>query len=105
MPTAAFAGPPRPISPLATRPILVPTEMELAAMTPPSSPSPQSGHALRLDILDGNIGLITFDLPNSRANTLGQAVLAEYEKLVSQLEGRKDLRGLILKSGKPGMFV
>jgi 3-hydroxyacyl-CoA dehydrogenase/enoyl-CoA hydratase/3-hydroxybutyryl-CoA epimerase/3-hydroxyacyl-CoA dehydrogenase/enoyl-CoA hydratase/3-hydroxybutyryl-CoA epimerase/enoyl-CoA isomerase len=74
-------------------------------MTSPTNPSSASPPALRLEILDGNIGLIVFDLPNSRANTLGQAVLAEFEKLVSQLEGRKDLRGLILRSGKPGMFV
>src|SRR5262245_42288506 len=74
-------------------------------MTPPASIPPQAGAALRLEIVDGNLGLITFDLPNSRANTLGQAVLTEFENLVSQLEGRKDLRGLILRSGKQGMFV
>jgi 3-hydroxyacyl-CoA dehydrogenase/enoyl-CoA hydratase/3-hydroxybutyryl-CoA epimerase/3-hydroxyacyl-CoA dehydrogenase/enoyl-CoA hydratase/3-hydroxybutyryl-CoA epimerase/enoyl-CoA isomerase len=55
--------------------------------------------------LDGSIGLVTFDLPNSRANTLGQAVLAELEALVGQLASRTDLRGLILRSGKPGMFI
>jgi 3-hydroxyacyl-CoA dehydrogenase/enoyl-CoA hydratase/3-hydroxybutyryl-CoA epimerase/3-hydroxyacyl-CoA dehydrogenase/enoyl-CoA hydratase/3-hydroxybutyryl-CoA epimerase/enoyl-CoA isomerase len=48
---------------------------------------------------------VTFDQPNSRANTLGQAVLAELEALVKQLRGRADLRGLILRSGKPGMFI
>jgi 3-hydroxyacyl-CoA dehydrogenase/enoyl-CoA hydratase/3-hydroxybutyryl-CoA epimerase/enoyl-CoA isomerase len=74
------------------------------------SPSaPQSGKssspALRLEILDGSIGLLTFDLPNSRANTLGQAVLAEFEALIRQLANRSDLRGLILRSGKPGMFI
>src|SRR3989442_9707434 len=62
----------------------------------------QSECALRLEILDGSIGLVTFDLPNSRANTLGQAVLAEFEALVGQLAVRTDLRGLILRSGKPG---
>ena len=35
--------------------------------------------ALRLDILDGSIALVTFDQPGSRANTLGQAVLGELE--------------------------
>jgi 3-hydroxyacyl-CoA dehydrogenase/enoyl-CoA hydratase/3-hydroxybutyryl-CoA epimerase/3-hydroxyacyl-CoA dehydrogenase/enoyl-CoA hydratase/3-hydroxybutyryl-CoA epimerase/enoyl-CoA isomerase len=57
--------------------------------------------ALRLEVLDGAIALVTFDLPNSRANTMGQAVLAEFEALVKPL----DLRGLILRSGKPGMFI
>lgn len=61
--------------------------------------------ALKLDVLDGSIGQITFDQPGSRANTMGQAVIAELEALVAQLRGRQDLRGLILRSGKPGMFI
>ena len=60
--------------------------------------------ALKLDIKDG-IGVITFDQPGSRANTLGQAVLAEFEIALEQIEKRSDLRGLILQSGKPGMFI
>jgi 3-hydroxyacyl-CoA dehydrogenase/enoyl-CoA hydratase/3-hydroxybutyryl-CoA epimerase/3-hydroxyacyl-CoA dehydrogenase/enoyl-CoA hydratase/3-hydroxybutyryl-CoA epimerase/enoyl-CoA isomerase len=82
-----------------------PAQWEFLTMTAPSNSTSPLGNALRFEILDGNIGLITFDLPGSRANTLGQAVLAEFESLASQLEGRKDLRGLILRSGKPGMFV
>ncbi len=73
----------------------------------PQSPAPgrTSETALQLEMLEGSIALVTFDQPNSRANTLGQGVLAEFEKLVAQLVGRKDLRGLVLKSGKPGMFI
>lgn len=61
--------------------------------------------ALRLEILDGNIALVTLDQPGSRANTLGQAMLGELEAMVSQLRARGDLRGLIFRSGKPGMFI
>lgn len=61
--------------------------------------------AFRLEILDGNIALVTFDLPNSRANTLGQAVIAELEEVIADLEKRAGLRGLVFRSGKPGMFV
>jgi 3-hydroxyacyl-CoA dehydrogenase/enoyl-CoA hydratase/3-hydroxybutyryl-CoA epimerase/3-hydroxyacyl-CoA dehydrogenase/enoyl-CoA hydratase/3-hydroxybutyryl-CoA epimerase/enoyl-CoA isomerase len=64
-------------------------------------PSPS---ALRLDIQDG-VAVLTFDLPGSRANTLGQAVIAEFDRVVAQLAGRSDLQGLVLRSGKPGMFV
>jgi 3-hydroxyacyl-CoA dehydrogenase / enoyl-CoA hydratase / 3-hydroxybutyryl-CoA epimerase / enoyl-CoA isomerase len=60
--------------------------------------------ALRLDIRD-RLAVITFDLPGSKANTLGQAVLAEFEQIVAQLEARTDLDGVILQSGKPGMFI
>src|SRR5437899_1585484 len=60
--------------------------------------------ALRLATED-QIATLTFDQPGSRANTLGQAVLAEFEQVLGELEGRKDLNGLILQSGKAGMFI
>jgi 3-hydroxyacyl-CoA dehydrogenase/enoyl-CoA hydratase/3-hydroxybutyryl-CoA epimerase/3-hydroxyacyl-CoA dehydrogenase/enoyl-CoA hydratase/3-hydroxybutyryl-CoA epimerase/enoyl-CoA isomerase len=61
--------------------------------------------SLSLEILDGNIAQLTLDQPGSRANTLGQAVLADLETMARQLGTRKDLNGLILRSGKPGMFI
>ncbi len=67
-----------------------------------SAPSPA---ALRLEWLDGQIALVTFDQPNSRANTLGQAVLGELERLLAELPKYPDTAGLILRSGKPGMFI
>src|SRR4051812_25964309 len=70
-----------------------------------SQPARSSGTALRLEVLDGGIGLLTLDQPNSRANTLGQAILGELESMVEQLAGRTDLKGLVLRSGKPGMFI
>src|SRR3954452_23137774 len=60
--------------------------------------------ALTLDVKDG-IGIITFDQPGSRANTLGQAVLGELEALLGELRSRTDLAGLVFRSGKPGMFI
>lgn len=61
--------------------------------------------ALRLEMLDGNIALVTIDQPGSRANTLGQAMLDELEAMIAQLQTRTDLHGLIFRSGKPGMFI
>lgn len=60
--------------------------------------------ALRLEVADG-IATVTFDQPGSRANTLGQAALAEWDGMLTQLAGRTDVRGLLLVSGKPGMFI
>jgi 3-hydroxyacyl-CoA dehydrogenase/enoyl-CoA hydratase/3-hydroxybutyryl-CoA epimerase/3-hydroxyacyl-CoA dehydrogenase/enoyl-CoA hydratase/3-hydroxybutyryl-CoA epimerase/enoyl-CoA isomerase len=56
-------------------------------------------------MLDGNIALVTIDQPGSRANTLGQAMLGELEEMVAKLRSRSELRGLIFRSGKPGMFI
>ncbi len=67
--------------------------------------SPSTQPALRLELLDGNIALVTIDQPGSRANTLGQAMLGELEAMIAQLQARRDLRGLIFRSGKPGMFI
>ena len=61
--------------------------------------------AVRLEILEGPIALLTLDQPGSRANTLGQAVLGDLETAVKQLQARADLRGVILRSGKPAMFI
>lgn len=64
-----------------------------------------TGAALRLDVRDDAVAVLTFDLPGSRANTMGQTVLGEFETMAKQLAGRTDLKGLILRSGKPGMFI
>jgi 3-hydroxyacyl-CoA dehydrogenase/enoyl-CoA hydratase/3-hydroxybutyryl-CoA epimerase/3-hydroxyacyl-CoA dehydrogenase/enoyl-CoA hydratase/3-hydroxybutyryl-CoA epimerase/enoyl-CoA isomerase len=61
--------------------------------------------SVRLEILDGHIGLATLDQPGSRANTLGQALLGELETFFANLAARTDLRGLVFRSGKPGMFI
>src|SRR5438309_5852038 len=64
-----------------------------------------SNTVLRLDCHSNGIARLTFDQPGSKANTLGQAVLAEFEAILATLEGNSAVRGLILQSGKPGMFI
>jgi 3-hydroxyacyl-CoA dehydrogenase/enoyl-CoA hydratase/3-hydroxybutyryl-CoA epimerase/enoyl-CoA isomerase len=56
------------------------------------------------DRADG-IGLLTLDLPGKKVNTLSQATLAELGGLVARLKDRADLKGLLLRSGKPGQFI
>ncbi len=65
---------------------------------------PPSEAALRLDVQDG-VAVLTFDQPGARANTLGRAAFEEFERHVRELAGRTDVRGLVLRSGKPGMFI
>src|SRR2546423_12424074 len=62
--------------------------------------------ALRLEMLEGDIALLTFDQPGSKANTLSSPIWNEFEAVLARLNpssGRP--KGLILRSGKPGMFV
>jgi 3-hydroxyacyl-CoA dehydrogenase/enoyl-CoA hydratase/3-hydroxybutyryl-CoA epimerase/3-hydroxyacyl-CoA dehydrogenase/enoyl-CoA hydratase/3-hydroxybutyryl-CoA epimerase/enoyl-CoA isomerase len=62
-------------------------------------------NAFRVDERDGGIALVTFDVPDKKVNTLSQGVLRELAGLVAQLGQRSDLRGLLLRSGKPGQFI
>lgn len=58
-----------------------------------------------LEELPGSIAVLTFDTPEKKVNTLGRAVLEELGRFVVQLEKRTDLKGLLLRSGKPGQFI
>ncbi|MER3415326.1 MAG: 3-hydroxyacyl-CoA dehydrogenase [Gemmataceae bacterium] len=55
--------------------------------------------------VEGGVATLTIAQPGSRANVLSREVLEELEQRVAELERLADLQGLILRSGKPGMFV
>ncbi len=65
---------------------------------------PPSEAALRLEVQFG-VAVVTFDQPGARANTLGRAAFEEFEQLLRSLSGRGNIRGLVLRSGKPGMYI
>ena len=59
----------------------------------------------QLEELEEHIALLTFDVPEKKVNTLSKVVLTELEEIVTRLESRTDLRGLLFRSGKPGQFI
>jgi 3-hydroxyacyl-CoA dehydrogenase/enoyl-CoA hydratase/carnithine racemase len=61
--------------------------------------------ALTLSFPESDIALVTFDLPGKGANILSVAVLAELAAILDELEKRQDLAGLVIRSGKPGIFI
>ncbi len=61
-------------------------------------------YALSVEVQDG-IAVITFDLPNESVNKIGRAVKDEFIALADRLERDKDIRGAILISGKPDVFI
>lgn len=63
------------------------------------------GIAFRFEEVGDKVGLVTFDLPDKKVNTLGSAQLAELSELVGSLEKRTDLRGLLFRGGKPWQFI
>lgn len=61
--------------------------------------------ALTLTFPEPDVALLTFDLPGKGANILSLSVLKELAAQLDRLAGRKDLAGLVIKSGKPGTFI
>src|SRR6478736_2879719 len=60
---------------------------------------------MNLTFPEPDIAVLTLDDPRGSANVLSQAVLEELEGHLNALESRKDLAGLVIRSGKPGVFI
>src|SRR6188474_1726139 len=52
-----------------------------------------------------DVAMITFDLPGKGANILSLSILEELAALLDQIQARRDLAGLVIRSGKPGTFI
>src|SRR5438067_356398 len=63
------------------------------------------GNSLTLSFPQPDVAAITFDLPGKGANILSLSVLQELAELLDQLQTRRDLAGLVIRSGKPGTFI
>ncbi|MAD80768.1 MAG: 3-hydroxyacyl-CoA dehydrogenase NAD-binding domain-containing protein [Pirellulaceae bacterium] len=60
---------------------------------------------LTLSMPEPDVALLTFDTPDKGANVLSTSVLEELSMHLDALDGRDDIAGLIICSGKPGMFI
>lgn len=61
--------------------------------------------ALSLAVRPDAVAVITIDQPDSRVNVMTVDLVAEFEAVVASLAQRQQLRGLIITSAKPGIFV
>jgi enoyl-CoA hydratase/carnithine racemase len=61
--------------------------------------------AVRWDIGADRVARLTLDQPDSRANTLHRVVWEQLSAACHDLTPRTDLRGLIIQSAKPGIFI
>ena len=59
----------------------------------------------RLSMVEPDIAVLTFDDPDKSANILSRGVLEELETHFNALATKPGLAGLILISGKPGIFI
>ena len=60
---------------------------------------------IKLSMAEPDIAVLTFDAADKGANVLSRPVLEELERHLNELEKRKDLKGLIIDSAKPGVFI
>ncbi len=61
--------------------------------------------AFSLEVREDGLGIVTFDLPGEKVNKLSRDVFAELADLLVRLSREPRLRGLLVRSGKPDVFV
>jgi len=61
--------------------------------------------ALSLDVRVDGVAVLAIDQPGRRANVLTQELWDELEAMVNALALRTDLKGLVIASAKPGVFI
>src|SRR5512143_185974 len=61
--------------------------------------------AFDFQLEEDGLGVLTFDLPGEKVNKFSRAVLSELSDLVDRLGGEPRLKSLLVRSGKPGVFI
>jgi 3-hydroxyacyl-CoA dehydrogenase/enoyl-CoA hydratase/3-hydroxybutyryl-CoA epimerase len=61
-------------------------------------------NAFRSELQDGVL-VLTLDLPGEKVNTLGRAMMEEFQGLLGSLESAKEVKAVVLRSGKPDNFI
>ncbi|MBI3890525.1 MAG: enoyl-CoA hydratase/isomerase family protein [Candidatus Wallbacteria bacterium] len=58
-----------------------------------------------LSVDDAGVATLTLDCPGSKLNILSREAFQQLDDMLSELSRRRDIRGLLLVSGKPDNFV
>ncbi|TWT88765.1 Fatty acid oxidation complex subunit alpha [Pseudobythopirellula maris] len=70
-----------------------------------ATPAQNNAPATRLDLRAGGVAVLTLDCPDRSVNILSTRVMEEIAGRLDELEKQKDLRGLVIVSGKPSGFI
>lgn len=61
--------------------------------------------AITITTRPDGVAVLTFDQPGSKANVLTRELWSEFSEALTALHARTDLKGLVLASAKPGIFI
>jgi enoyl-CoA hydratase/carnithine racemase len=61
--------------------------------------------AIRIAVRPDAVAVLTIDQPGTKVNVLDESLWSELETTLDSLAKRTDLKGLIVTSGKPGVFI
>ena len=61
--------------------------------------------AFQLQVEEDGLAVLTFDLPGEKVNKFSTAVVAELADVLVRLSREARIRGLLIRSGKPGVFI
>jgi len=61
--------------------------------------------AFILEIVEKNIGIVTFDLKDQKANKFSTPVMQELDKLLDELTKNTEIKCLLIMSAKNGIFI
>src|SRR5947209_5992510 len=64
-----------------------------------------SDPAVRIEVRPDAVAVLTLDQPGSKANVLSEPMWTDLEAALDALAARADVRGLVLASAKPGIFI
>src|SRR3954471_8405776 len=73
-------------------------------MTTAAEAPARTGSAFRIE-RDGDLATIWFDLPGEKVNKFSTAVMSEFAAVVDELENDRDIKRVIVASGKPAIFI
>jgi 3-hydroxyacyl-CoA dehydrogenase/enoyl-CoA hydratase/3-hydroxybutyryl-CoA epimerase len=73
-------------------------------MTTLAEAAPRAASAFRIE-REGDLAVIWFDLPGEKINKFSTSVMEEFAAIVDKMERARDIRRIILASGKPSIFV
>ncbi|TFH00839.1 MAG: fatty-acid oxidation protein subunit alpha, partial [Calditrichales bacterium] len=62
-------------------------------------------NAFQFEMLENNIGVITFDLPGEKVNKFSSPVVKELDALLDDLHKNTDLKCLMIMTGKKRIFI